>query len=205
MWINNGKIIDGTNNGGSAGQVLGVTATENEYQNVNITGSITSGGLISLTPTVSSAAVTALTLQVPDPEQHTGRTVTDTYTLSSADILYDLLTFNTITFEENDVDVNTSLERITVNSTGKYLVTIKGQIFNSAGSQNRTYIRLKKSGTSQTEYEGMTQMTTDEDYPFNYSDVISLTSGQYIEIEARRGNSAKQSFIRELYVTVSKL
>ena len=184
-----GKVTVGDNVEGEAVNISGYDS-EDDLTRVSIgTGLTMTAGTLNATGTATSAA----------------RVETFNYTLASADILYDNLSLNAITFETGDVDASLATNRITADVAGYYRVTINGSMFNNAGTQNSAYVRLKKSGTSMTEYETFTQMGADEYYPVHYSDVILLTAGQYITIEARRGVSTKEVYIDSMFFTMEKI
>jgi len=183
-----GKVTVGDNVEGNAVNIAGYDS-ENDLTRVSIgTGLSLTTGTLNATATTSAA-----------------RVQTFNYTLSSADILYDNLSFLALTWETGDVDADVSLNRITADVTGYYRVTLNGQVFNNAGTQNSVYVRLKKNATSMAEYEALVSMGVDEYYPINFTDVILLTAGQYITLEARRGVSTKSVYIDEMYLTMEKI
>jgi hypothetical protein len=203
------NIVDSGNNYGIGNQFVGRQASGGDMRHGYVSPSLTFNSSTRMLTVNNTHSLTtssgSIVIPTEEPEQHVARTVTNAYTLPTTDTSYDLLAFNSVTFEEGDVDVNTSSERITVSSSGKYLITIKGTVFNNSGINNKVYVRFKKNGSGQSEYEALVKMSVDGGYPLNYSDIITLNSGQYLQLEARRGSASKEAQIGALYVTVSKI
>lgn len=203
LWINNGKIIDGFNNGGTTGQFLGVSGTENRYLYPTLTPSYNATtGLLSFTQGTSSSPPAASQVVIT-PVQHVGRGWALAESTTSTNTI--VLDLNAVSFETGDVDVNASLNRFTANSSGYYRISWQGKASWAAGLEGEIIVS-KNGGGNLAEYTDRVSFDNEDEEGLDFTDVIYLASGDYIQIRFRQVNSSGTPFtIDTLYITLEKV
>jgi len=200
VWIDEGTIIDSDNQGGFDHQFLSEDPADDEmdWRYVLPTFSINQG---TVTATMQSSATTNQgSFTIPDPEQHVGRASMSSFTTTSTS--FSNMSISSVSFETGDVDVNSSLERVTATSAGYYRVSYQGQMFGSSNASAQ--LRIKRNNVSLSDYQAEFYSVQDGNAQVIFNDVIYMNTNQYLQLEARIFGGSTVT-INQLYLSLEKI
>lgn len=199
--IESGSIIDTDNSGGSIGQFLGKDAGGIHWENLPVDDDQT---LSFSDPNLTISGGNSVDISSLRADQHVGRATVTTATTPGT-TTWTALGLATVSFEIGDVDVNTSTERITCNSSGYYRISWQG--IATGGTNIEGEIRLKRNGISLTEYVDLVNFNSEDTDGLDFNDVIYMTSGQYLEFEFKQSftGGANDWELTDLYISVERI
>lgn len=197
-------MLDTNNNGGAANQFVGKSSGSSAWRHGYVRPVLSynaTSGLLSITNAHdASTNAGSVTITPPTIAQNVGRAVLGS--LSTTSNSYSPVPISTVGFETGSVDVNSSTERISVTENGYYRISYQCSV--TGGSNGTTIFRISRNGIELTDYQHNAYLNGDGFGEVSFTDVVFISSGQYVQLEMRSVLSAT-STISNGYMVVERI